>query len=110
MAAVTDEAVEVVERFLRAVKKAGIKIDKAILFGSYVNGTAGEWSDIDVAIVSPDFSGIAFYDNKKLIPLLLKVDTRIEIHPFTPEDFTEDNLFAREILKQGVEIEYSLWQ
>jgi predicted nucleotidyltransferase len=105
MAAVTDEAIEVVERFLQIVKTSGIKIDRAILFGSYANGSAGKWSDIDIALVSQDFSGISFYDNKKLIPFLLKIDSRIEVHPFRPEDFNEDNLFAKEIIKNGVEIE-----
>lgn len=105
MPAVTDEAVEVLERFLFAVKAANIKIEKAILFGSYARGDAGQWSDIDVAIVSPDFSGIRFYDSKKLIPFLLKVDTRIELHPFKPEDFTEEDEFVKEIIKNGRELE-----
>lgn len=104
MAAVTDEAIEVVERFLQIVKTAGVKIDRAILFGSYAKGSAGKWSDIDIAIVSQDFSGTSFYDNKMLIPFLLKVDFRIEVHTFRPEDFNEDNLFVKEIIKNGVEI------
>ncbi|MEW6096397.1 MAG: hypothetical protein AB1567_07725 [bacterium] len=73
------------------------------MFGSYTRGNAWKWSDI--AIVSPDFSGIRFYDSKRLIPFLLKVDSRIELHPFMPEDFTEDNDFAREIKKNGIEVE-----
>jgi len=94
MAAVTNESiVEIVGKFLRMIKDANIRIEKAILFGSYPKGKA--WKcDIDVAIVSPDFSGIAFYDSKRLIPFLLKVDTRIELHPFRPEDFTEENDFC----------------
>jgi predicted nucleotidyltransferase len=104
MAAVTDEAIEVVEKFLQIVKTAGIKIDRAILFGSYAEGVAGKWSDIDIALVSQDFSGVSFYDNKMLIPFLLKVDSRIEVHPFRPEDFNEDNFFVKEIIKNGVEI------
>lgn len=104
MAAVTDEAVEVLERFLITVKAANIKIERAILFGSYAKGDAGKWSDIDIAIVSPDFSGIAFYDSKMLAPFLLKVDTRIELHPFRPEDFNEENEFVKEIMKNGREL------
>lgn len=71
-----------------------------ILFGSYAKGNAEKWSDIDVAIISPDFSGIPFYDREKLIPFMLRIDTRFEFHPFKPEDFTEDNDFAREIIKK----------
>ncbi len=104
MATVADEAVEVVEKFLKMVKNAGIRIERVILFGSYARGNAGKWSDIDVAIVSPDFSGIAFYDSKRLTPFLLKVDSRIELHPFKPEDFTKDNEFVNEIIKNGLEL------
>jgi len=104
MATVTDKAIEVVEKFLRQLKDANINVERAILFGSYVSGQAGEWSDIDIAIVSPDFTGIRFNDSKMLIPFILKSDTRIEIHPFRPEDFTEDNLFVKEIIKEGIVI------
>lgn len=105
MATVTDEAIQVIERLIQTIKDAGIRIDRAILFGSYANGNAEKWSDIDVAIISPDFSGIRFYDSKMLIPFLLKIDSRIELHPFRPEDFTEDNPFVKEILKEGIEIQ-----
>lgn len=104
MAAVTDEAVETIEKFIKMIKEANIHVEKTILFGSYARGEAGEWSDIDVAIVSQDFLGIPFYDREKLIPFLLKVDIRLELHPFRPEDFTEDNDFVREIIKNGVEL------
>lgn len=104
MAAVTDEAVEIVEKFLHMIRSAGINIERAILFGSYARGDAGKWSDIDIAIISSDFSGIAFYDSKMLTPFLLEIDTRIELHPFRPEDFTEDNEFINEIIKNGVEL------
>lgn len=104
MATATDQALEIVERFLQMVRNGGIKIERAILFGSFVRGQSGEWSDIDLAIVSPDFCGIPFYDRKKLTPFLLKVDSRLELHPFKPEDFTEDNDFVEEIIKSGLEL------
>jgi len=104
MAVVADEALDVVKRFIVSVKEANIRISRVVLFGSHAKGDANEWSDIDIAIVSDDFSGIPFYDNKMLLPFLLKVDSRIELHPYRPEDFTEDNLFIREIIKNGVEV------
>ena len=104
MAVVTDKAIEVVERFLKLIKSADINIERIILFGSYAKGNAGEWSDMDIAIVSPDFSGMPFYDRKMLNSFILKIDSRIEVRPFRPEDFTEDNLFVKEILKNGMEL------
>jgi predicted nucleotidyltransferase len=104
MAAITDEAVEAVEKFLRLLRDANIKVERAILFGSHARGVAGKWSDIDIAIVSPDFSGVRFYDSKMLVPLILKSDTRIEVHPFSPEDFTEEDAFVKEIIEKGNEL------
>ena len=102
MAEITHSPIAVVKKLLDELKAANIRIEKAFLFGSHARGNPGKWSDIDVALVSPDFSGISFYDSKKLNPFVLKVDTRIELHPFRPEDFTEENDFTREIIKNGV--------
>jgi predicted nucleotidyltransferase len=104
MATITDEIIEIAEKFLELLKASNFRIEKAILFGSYVKGNATEWSDVDIAIISSDFSGIGFYDSKMLIPFLLKIDSRIEVHTFRPEEFNEENLFAREIIKNGVEL------
>jgi predicted nucleotidyltransferase len=104
VAAEKHQALESVNRFITTLKKANINVSRIILFGSYATGKANEWSDIDIAIVSNDFSGIPFNDNKMMIPFLLEVDSRIELHPYRPEDFTEDNLFVRAIIKDGVEI------
>ncbi|ODS32306.1 MAG: nucleotidyltransferase [Candidatus Scalindua rubra] len=54
--------------------------------------------------MSRDFTGIAFYDCKRINPFIIKVDSRIEPHPFKPEDFTRDDLFVDQILKEGIEI------
>ena len=96
------KAIEIAEKFLRLVEDAHIDIQKAVLFGSHARGTAGKWSDIDIALVSPSFSGVAFYDSKMLIPYVLKVDSRLELHPYRPEDFTDDDPFVKEIVRTGV--------
>jgi predicted nucleotidyltransferase len=105
MADISNSSIAVVKVFLHELKAANFRIEKAFLFGSHARGNHGKWSDIDVALVSPDFSGMPFYDSKKLTPFILKVDTRIELHPFRPEDFTEDNDFIREIIKNGIPLQ-----
>ncbi len=102
MAVISNEIMENRRQFLILLAVNGLQ---AILFGSYVKGTAGKWSDIDIALVSRDFTGIGFNDRKKVNPFLIKVDSRIEPHPFKPEDFTEDNPFVKEILKEGIDIQ-----
>ncbi len=89
--------------FLRLASKR-IRIVQAYLFGSSVRGSRHEWSDIDLAIVSPDFSGDPFEDSKILFPFILETERSIEVHPFRPEEFSSDNPFVKEILRTGVRI------
>ncbi len=107
MVAVSDEILKKLKKFLSMISASGIQLERAILFGSYAKGTANKWSDIDVALVSKDFTGIGFYDRKRVNPFLIKVDSRIEPHPFRPEDFTRDNPFLDQILKDAIEIPLS---
>ena len=104
MVTVSDEILEKLKRFLSMVSASGLHIERAILFGSHAKGTGSTWSDIDVALVSKDFTGAGFYDRKRVNPFIIKTDSRIEPHPFRPEDFTEENPFVKEILKQGIEV------
>lgn len=105
MAGVSNEIIEKVKMFVDILlKNSGIHLERVILFGSYAKGLENKWSDIDVALVSRDFSGIGFYDRKMVNPYLLKIDSRIEPHPFKPEEFNSDNPFAIEILERGIEI------
>jgi uncharacterized protein len=43
--------------YLDTVQRLGIPVARAVLFGSRARGTAGEWSDIDLVVVSPIFDG-----------------------------------------------------
>jgi uncharacterized protein len=92
------------DKLLFLLNKKNINVNKAILFGSYANGKADEWSDIDIAIVSDDFTGNRFNDRLSLIDILLEAGTDISPIPFRNEDF-DDSLFARdEIIKKGIVI------
>lgn len=74
------------------------------LFGSYANGLAGEYSDIDIALVSDDFEGSRFWDKKKLYKYLLNFSSDIEIHPFNSDDFKDTDPFVVEIKRTGKKI------
>ena len=80
------------------------KIEAIILFGSYAKGTENEDSDIDIAIISNDFNDI-IEDGAKLIGLTWKIDTRIEPHPITTEDYQKvSNPFVREVVDTGIKV------
>ncbi|MBU1262967.1 nucleotidyltransferase domain-containing protein [bacterium] len=104
MATVSDEVIKKIQKFLDMITSGGIQLERVILFGSYARGNANRWSDIDIALVSKDFQGIGFYDRQKINPYILRIDTRIEPHPYRIEDFIEDDPFIKEILNEGIEI------
>jgi predicted nucleotidyltransferase len=48
----------------------GIRIEAIILFGSYARGTAYEDSDIDLAVISPDFEALPLNKRQEVIARL----------------------------------------
>ncbi|WP_291323197.1 nucleotidyltransferase domain-containing protein [Desulfonatronospira sp.] len=103
MATVPSEITESVRRFIDQLQKEK-HVTKAYLYGSHARGSAGKWSDIDLAIVSPDFSEDLFAERVLLMKLALSVDDRLEPSPFRPDDFTRDNPLVNEISKTGIEL------
>jgi predicted nucleotidyltransferase len=75
-----------------------------ILFGSHARGEADQWSDVDLAVISPDFARMS---HGKLMNILveaaLAVDSAVEIRPYTPRDLREarPTNFLRYILAEG---------
>lgn len=95
---------EKAEEFIKELKKHKIRISNAFIYGSYAKGTARIDSDIDLALISPDFSGNRYLDSIKIIPLRRKIDNRIEPVTFRPEDFNEVDPLATEIKKYGIKL------
>lgn len=89
--------------FIEEIKKY-YNVAAIILFGSYAKGTENEDSDIDIAIISSDFNDI-IEDGAKLIGLTWKIDTRIEPHPITTEDYEKvSNPFVKEVMNTGIKV------
>lgn len=106
MASTTNNIMKIVKRYLNQIRKSGIKIDAAYLYGSYAKGASKEYSDIDIAIISSDFSGNRINDWDIVMPLAWDIDVRIEPIPFTPEKFAQDwHPLVYEIKKTGIKID-----
>lgn len=103
MAEIKTELEEIVRKYIVQVKQFK-QVYRAYIYGSYAKGNANKWSDIDVAIVSPDFSQDIFEERVFLMKLALHFDDRIEPSPFRPEDFNLDNPLVNEISTSGIEI------
>jgi len=79
-------------------------VDAAYVFGSHVRQAATEWSDIDVAVISSDFTADRFRERVKLMLLAARIDERIEPNPFRPEDFHSGDPLANEIRQTGIKV------
>ena len=103
-AEINKEIAEIVDKYI-AVVKENYDVVAIILFGSYAKGTENEDSDIDIAIISSDFNDI-IEDGAKLIGLTWKIDTIIEPHPITTEDYEKvSNPFVKEVMNTGIKVE-----
>ncbi|RMH81208.1 MAG: nucleotidyltransferase domain-containing protein [Calditrichaeota bacterium] len=98
------EIKEIIDNYLHALKQHNIPVKTAVLFGSYAAGKYGEWSDIDIALVSDIFEGDRIADKDKIRKVTLSVSSAIDVIPFAPEDFTPQNPFVKEILRTGVKL------
>ena len=94
---------KIINSFLEEIQKK-YKIENAYLYGSYAKGTFNKWSDIDIAIVSPDFPDDLFETRLSLMRLASTIDVRIEPKLFKKEFFNRNDPLVDEIQKNGVRI------
>ncbi len=94
----------VVKEFVKEISK-DYQVTQVILFGSYAKGSPHSYSDIDIAIVSPDFRGksemeILQYLSRKA----MKFDTSLEVLAFTPEDLLapDPRSFSYQVKTYGI--------
>ena len=97
------ELEKIVRVFLDEIQKR-YHVDSAYLFGSYARGTQDRWSDIDLAVVSPDFSEDLFEERIVSMRLACEIDERIEPKPFRPDSFKPIDPLVYEIQKHGVKL------
>ncbi|MDO9351281.1 MAG: nucleotidyltransferase domain-containing protein, partial [Deltaproteobacteria bacterium] len=92
---------------IEALNKKGIHVERALLFGSYASGNARAGSDLDVAIVSPDFGKDRFEEGKMLFQVAWRIDPRIEPIPISSKSFENDTWvpLIYEIRQKGIEVE-----
>lgn len=101
MAEGTENIIDDVKRFIDELRKK-YRVHAAYIYGSYSKESANVWSDIDVAVISPDFSDDLFEERLRLMRIAAFIDDRIEPHPFRVEDFESSNPLVREIQKYGI--------
>jgi predicted nucleotidyltransferase len=103
-AVATESEVEQALRDFVAALRRQVRIERVLLYGSYVNGKPHEWSDFDIAIVSPDFEGVPLWRRQEVIASLsVGTDPRITPIAFSSSEYHNPSAhsFLREIKRTG---------
>ena len=81
-------------------------VTKLVLYGSRTSGKFHQDSDIDVAMVSPDFGNDRFEEGVRLFHIAGDVDPRIESIPISLDSYEKDTWIPLiyEIRENGVEL------
>ena len=96
-------AINLAKQFVAACASSGLPVYAAWLFGSYAKGGQQEESDIDLALVSDQFT-INFLENNHQTALINYDFPDIEVHHFNTQVFSKDDPFINEIKKTGIRI------
>lgn len=103
---VEKEIVEKVREFVKELKRHKIRVKKVIIYGSRVSGRAHKYSDIDIAVVSPDFGKDSYKEGVKLFEIASQIDPRIEPVAISIRSYEKDTWIPLiyEIREKGLEL------
>jgi predicted nucleotidyltransferase len=73
---------EVLMNYRKGLEKKKIRVQQMILFGSYARGTPHDYSDIDIAVILPDFQGGTKKDYLLLDRTAREITPLIEAFPY----------------------------
>ena len=103
MVATSTELDTAITDFVRRLL-TNIRVEAVVLYGSYVHGDPRDWSDIDVAVISPDFEVVPIWRRQEIIAgLTLERDRRLAPigYPSSAYHHPGRHSFLREIIRTG---------
>lgn len=93
---------EIVNQFHQNIEKRGIKLLKVILYGSHADGTSCEESDIDIVVISEDFSGMSYWERIDIISdVIYEIFAPIEAVALTPDEWDRGESFVTDFARNG---------
>ena len=103
MANKRNEVKKTIRRYLCGLQNMGIEVSQIILYGSYAKGRPKEYSDIDVAVVSPTFRKMDVFERQEILSQAHhNFGEPIEPIGLTPEQARWKRGFAKEIFETGI--------
>jgi uncharacterized protein len=102
---VKENAINIIRQYIEVCRSYGIDFYKVILFGSFAKGNNSKDSDIDIALVSDNFTDYPIADRRKIVKANIKF-SQIEPHTFSTVYFLKGDPFIDEIKRTGIEITF----
>lgn len=99
-----DRIKKIIPLLIKNLESKGIKVSRLILYGSYARGNPKRYSDIDIAVISPSFSGKGILKRQELLgEAIFSLNEPIEALGYTPGECKYPNRFSfiSEILASG---------
>ena len=100
------DIINILKSYILLLNEAGLKINKAFLYGSFARNEARADSDIDVMLVSESFDNNNIKEKAKAWLLTREVDLRIEPYTIGNNRFfsDDDSALVDNVKKEGIEI------
>ena len=94
--------IEIVNRFHQEIEARGIKPLKVILYGSYADETNRKGSDIDIVVISEDFTGMGYWEQIDIMAdVIFETFAPIEAVALTPEEWEQGYSFVTDFARNG---------
>jgi len=107
MAQTRRQITTLIRRYIAALEARGIPVERVILFGSHASGHPDEWSDIDIAVISPKFDTLSLLERYEQLGLANRdLHAPLDIVGFSSAQVAhcEPESFLAEILRTGIEV------
>ena len=99
-----EAAIKTAKTFIKECQTAGLEFYRVLLFGSYAKNKIDDSSDIDLLLISDQFTNNVF-DNLKLYSKINIKFPIIETHPYSTSHYLSGDDFINEIEKESIVIE-----
>ena len=99
-----ETAINTAKSFVRDCELNGLTFYKVLIFGSVAKGNMHEWSDIDLLLISDEFSENIF-ENLKLYSKINIKYPFIETHPYPTSYYKNGDSFIKQIEKESIELD-----
>lgn len=94
--------IDIIHKFRQILECKGIRASKIVLYGSFANGTYREGSDIDLVVISGDFSDKGYWERLDILSdAIYEIFEPIEAIALTPEEWEQGYFTASEFARNG---------